>query len=89
MHSLSDAVYSDLSFSFFGIFEIGSVLCGPASSSAMLIIPGAVAGLGAAGIINGAMIIVSNYAPLEKRPGRRPMWRLVNIDEVANYHYSR
>ncbi|KAI2464678.1 efflux pump [Annulohypoxylon bovei var. microspora] len=53
---------------FFGIFELGSVLCGAAVSSVMLIIGRAVAGLGAAGIINGAITIVSSCAPLEKRP---------------------
>lgn len=35
----------------------------------MLIIGRAVAGIGAAGIINGAIIIVSSSAPKEKRPG--------------------
>ncbi|KUJ18477.1 MFS general substrate transporter [Mollisia scopiformis] len=54
---------------FFGIFELGSVLCGAAVSSVMLIIGRAVAGLGAAGIINGAITIVSSCVPLEKRPG--------------------
>ncbi|KAH9987956.1 MFS general substrate transporter [Xylariaceae sp. FL0662B] len=52
----------------FGIFEIGSVLCGAATSSNMLIIARAIAGLGAAGIINGAITIVPSCAPLEKRP---------------------
>lgn len=54
---------------FFGIFELGSVLCGAAVSSVMLIVGRAVAGLGAAGIINGALIIISSCAPLEKRAG--------------------
>jgi MFS family permease len=58
-------------FVFFGIFEIGSVLCGAAVSSAMLIVGRAVAGFGAAGIINGAITIISSCAPLEKRPGER------------------
>ncbi|KAK6955838.1 hypothetical protein Daesc_003482 [Daldinia eschscholtzii] len=53
---------------FFGIFELGSVLCGAATSSVMLIVGRAVAGLGAAGIINGAITIVSSCTPLEKRP---------------------
>jgi len=35
----------------------------------MLIIGRAIAGLGAAGIINGAITVVSSCAPLEKRPG--------------------
>ncbi|KAH6845699.1 major facilitator superfamily domain-containing protein [Chaetomium sp. MPI-CAGE-AT-0009] len=55
-------------FVFFGIFEIGSILCGAAVSSAMLIVGRAVAGFGAAGIINGAITIISSCAPLEKRP---------------------
>lgn len=37
----------------------------------MLIIGRAIAGLGAAGIINGAITIVSSCAPLEKRPGEK------------------
>jgi len=53
---------------FFFIFEVGSVLCGAAVSSAMLIVGRAVAGLGAAGIINGAITIISSCAPLSKRP---------------------
>ncbi|KAI1800663.1 efflux pump [Daldinia bambusicola] len=53
---------------FFAIFEIGSVLCGAAVSSDMLIVGRAVAGFGAAGITNGAITIISSCAPLEKRP---------------------
>ena len=37
----------------------------------MLIVGRAVAGFGAAGIINGAITIISSCAPLEKRPGER------------------
>uniref|UniRef100_A0A0L0N955 Putative HC-toxin efflux carrier TOXA n=1 Tax=Tolypocladium ophioglossoides (strain CBS 100239) TaxID=1163406 RepID=A0A0L0N955_TOLOC len=54
---------------FFAIFELGSVLCGAAASSAMLIVGRAVAGFGAAGIIIGAITIISSCVPLEKRPG--------------------
>lgn len=36
----------------------------------MLIVGRAVAGIGAAGIINGALIIVSSCVPMEKRPGK-------------------
>ncbi|KAI0023437.1 efflux pump [Xylariomycetidae sp. FL0641] len=54
--------------SFFAIFELGSVLCGAAVSSDMLIVGRAVAGLGASGIINGAITIISSCAPFEKRP---------------------
>ncbi|KAI0868536.1 MFS general substrate transporter [Hypoxylon argillaceum] len=53
---------------FFGIFEIGSALCGAAGSSPMFIGGRFVAGFGAAGIRNGAINIVSHYAPPDKRP---------------------
>ncbi|KAI5920338.1 MFS general substrate transporter [Camillea tinctor] len=53
---------------FFAVFEIGSVLCGAAISSPMFIVGRFVAGLGAAGISNGSLNIISNSAPLEKRP---------------------
>lgn len=50
------------------IFEIGSVLCGAAQSSIMLIVGRAIAGLGAAGIYSGALIILANSVPLAQRP---------------------
>ncbi|KAH7064488.1 putative efflux pump antibiotic resistance protein [Paraphoma chrysanthemicola] len=50
------------------IFEIGSVLCGAAQSSIMLIIGRAIAGLGAAGIYSGALIILANSVPMAQRP---------------------
>ncbi|KAK2595089.1 hypothetical protein QQS21_007174 [Conoideocrella luteorostrata] len=53
---------------FFGVFELGSLLCGVAVSSNMLIVGRAVAGFGAAGIINGALTIIACCAPVEKRP---------------------
>ncbi|KAK7968787.1 hypothetical protein PG988_007860 [Apiospora saccharicola] len=53
---------------FFLLFEVGSVLCGAAINSPMLIVGRVVAGLGAAGISNGAITIVSSCAPMEKRP---------------------
>lgn len=55
---------------FFGIFELGSVLCGAAIDSKMLIIGRAFAGFGAAGIINGTITIISSCVPFEKRPGK-------------------
>ncbi|KAJ7692748.1 major facilitator superfamily domain-containing protein [Mycena rosella] len=50
------------------IFEIGSFLCGAAPTSAMLILGRALAGVGNAGIFAGALIIIANTVPLEKRP---------------------
>ncbi|KAK3944725.1 putative HC-toxin efflux carrier [Diplogelasinospora grovesii] len=49
------------------IFEIGSVLCAAAQSSAMLIVGRTIAGIGCAGISSGGLIIIANITPMEKR----------------------
>lgn len=49
------------------IFELGSLICGVAPSSTTLIVGRAVAGVGAAGIFSGALIIIAFSTPLEKR----------------------
>ena len=53
---------------FFAVFEFGSLLCGVATSSNIFILGRAVAGLGASGLMNGAMTIISACIPLIKRP---------------------
>lgn len=50
------------------IFEIGSVVCGAAPTSVALIIGRAVAGIGAAGVFSGALVIVAYTVPLVQRP---------------------
>ncbi|KAH9866822.1 hypothetical protein J1614_008515 [Plenodomus biglobosus] len=50
------------------IFEVGSAICGAATSSAMFIAGRFVAGFGGAGIATGSITIISLCAPLEKRP---------------------
>jgi hypothetical protein len=50
------------------IFEIGSALCGAASSSIAFIIGRAIAGLGSAGIFSGGMMVMLPLVPLRKRP---------------------
>lgn len=50
------------------IFEVGSVVCGAAPTSSALIVGRAVAGVGAAGIFSGALIIIAYTVPLVKRP---------------------
>ncbi|KAH1412776.1 hypothetical protein KXW42_005777 [Aspergillus fumigatus] len=50
------------------IFEIGSLICAVAPSSAVLIVGRAIAGIGVAGIFSGAMVIISVTVPLPKRP---------------------
>lgn len=51
-----------------GIFEIGSLVCAVAPNSASLIIGRAIAGIGAAGLFSGAIIIIANTVPLRIRP---------------------
>ncbi len=50
------------------IFEFGSVLCGAAVNSTMLIVGRAVAGCGAAALFSGGMTIIGYSVPLRKRP---------------------
>ncbi|CAM1511655.1 Fc.00g091680.m01.CDS01 [Cosmosporella sp. VM-42] len=50
------------------IFEVGSVVCAAAPNSIALILGRAVAGLGAAGLFSGALIMMARILPLEKRP---------------------
>jgi MFS family permease len=50
------------------IFEVGSAVCGAAPTSVALIIGRAVAGIGAAGVFSGALVIVAYTVPLVKRP---------------------
>ncbi|EXJ94265.1 hypothetical protein A1O1_02658 [Capronia coronata CBS 617.96] len=49
------------------VFEVGSAVCGAAPSSVGFIWGRAVAGLGAGGLINGAMILMMYAAPLQRR----------------------
>jgi MFS family permease len=56
--------------SFLGLFEFGSIICGAARSSNMLIIGRAIAGLGSSGLSNGALTIIGAIAPMHKRPGK-------------------
>jgi hypothetical protein len=50
------------------IFEIGSLICGVAPNSTALILGRAVAGVGAAGIFSGAILIIASTVPLRQRP---------------------
>ena len=54
---------------FFGIFELGSLICGVATSSKMLIVGRAIAGIGGSGILNGGFTIIAGCVPMPKRPG--------------------
>ncbi|KAI0886808.1 major facilitator superfamily domain-containing protein [Annulohypoxylon maeteangense] len=50
------------------LFEIGSVVCGAAKSSAMLIGGRAIAGAGGSGLLNGALIILNSCVPPYRQP---------------------
>ncbi|OHF03888.1 hypothetical protein CORC01_00750 [Colletotrichum orchidophilum] len=50
------------------LFEVGSTLCGAAPNSVSFIIGRAIAGLGAAGILSGVVVIIVHAVPLRKRP---------------------
>lgn len=50
------------------IFELGSLLCGVATSSNFFIVGRAVAGTGSSGILSGALNIMVASVSLEKRP---------------------
>ncbi|KAG5913417.1 hypothetical protein E4U42_001187 [Claviceps africana] len=50
------------------LFELGSLVCGATPNSIGLILGRAVAGLGAAGVFSGALLIISRSVPLRRRP---------------------
>ncbi|KAL8683774.1 MAG: hypothetical protein Q9186_000260 [Xanthomendoza sp. 1 TL-2023] len=50
------------------VFELGSAICGAAPNSTALIVGRAMAGLGNAGLFQGAVIIIVYIVPLHKRP---------------------
>jgi len=51
-----------------GIFEVGSLICGVAPTSAALIVGRAIAGVGSAGVFSGAYLLIATSIPLAKRP---------------------
>ncbi|KAI0376197.1 putative MFS multidrug transporter [Hypomontagnella monticulosa] len=53
---------------FFALFELGSLLCGVANSSKMLIVGRGIAGAGSSGILNGTFTIIAGCVPMAKRP---------------------
>ncbi|KAL9122049.1 MAG: hypothetical protein Q9187_001396 [Circinaria calcarea] len=50
------------------IFEVGSILCASAPNSPVFIVGRVIAGIGAAGLFQGALSIVAVSVPLTKRP---------------------
>jgi MFS family permease len=60
------------------VFELGSLICGVSVSSVMFIMGRAIAGCGAAGVLNGAFTIIAASAPLDKRPGMKTLFPLTD-----------
>lgn len=63
--------YFDVKFTYLlalFIFEVGSVICGAARNSTMLIVGRAVAGVGASALFSGGMTIIAYSVPLHRRP---------------------
>ena len=50
------------------LFEIGSLICGVAPNMKVLIFGRAFAGLGAAGIFGGGMLVIAEITTLNERP---------------------
>ncbi|KAJ5691620.1 MFS general substrate transporter [Penicillium malachiteum] len=50
------------------IFELGTIICAAANSSPLFIVDRAIAGLGAAGVLQGSLSIIGQVVILEKRP---------------------
>lgn len=51
-----------------GLFELGSLICGVAQTSATFIVGRALAGVGCAGVFAGAIVIISLNVELRLRP---------------------
>ncbi|KAI1205136.1 MFS multidrug transporter [Annulohypoxylon truncatum] len=73
LQPLSGRIYTNFStkwtfLGFFLVFEIGSVICGAAKSSAMFTIGRAFAGMGASGILNGSLTIWTASVSPERLP---------------------
>ncbi|KAI0002657.1 efflux pump [Xylariaceae sp. FL0662B] len=73
LQPLTGRLYSHLNskwtfMSFIAILEVGSVICGFASSSVIFIVGRVIAGMGTSGIMNGALTIIAASVPLVKRP---------------------
>ncbi|EXJ90268.1 hypothetical protein A1O1_03367 [Capronia coronata CBS 617.96] len=53
---------------FVALFEVGSLICALAQSSTMFVVGRAIAGMGASGLLNGALTILAVAAPPSQRP---------------------
>ncbi|KAH8807090.1 major facilitator superfamily domain-containing protein [Xylogone sp. PMI_703] len=87
LQPLSGKIYTHFNskfvfLTFLGLFELGSLLCGVSTSSKMLIVGRAVAGMGGSGLVNGALTILSSAVPLVRRP--LMLGILMGVANIAN-----
>nr|EAQ70704.1 hypothetical protein MGCH7_ch7g111 [Pyricularia oryzae 70-15] len=73
LHPIGSRLYTYINlkwtfFIFLVLFEGGSLICGLASSSFMLIVGRAVAGMGSSGLMGGGLNIIAGAVPMHKRP---------------------
>ncbi|TLS22475.1 uncharacterized protein PpBr36_10041 [Pyricularia pennisetigena] len=73
LHPVSSRLYTYINLkwtflTFLVLFEGGSLICGLASSSFMLIVGRAVAGMGSSGLMGGGLSIIAGAVPIHKRP---------------------
>ncbi|KAI1153166.1 major facilitator superfamily domain-containing protein [Nemania diffusa] len=66
LYGLFSAKWTFLSALF--LFELGSLICAVARSSPTFIGGRALAGVGAAGVFSGSLVIIARSTPIEKRP---------------------
>ena len=59
--------FSSMQFTSFVLFELGSLLCGFASNSAMILAGRAITGIGAAGSTMGMVPVVLHFVPTHRR----------------------
>ncbi|TLD18394.1 hypothetical protein PspLS_10267 [Pyricularia sp. CBS 133598] len=73
LHPIGSRLYTYINLKwtfliFLLLFEGGSLICGLASSSFMLIVGRAIAGMGSSGLMGGGLNIISGAVPMHKRP---------------------
>jgi hypothetical protein len=71
------------------IFEVGSAVCGAAPTSDAFIVGRSIAGLGASGIFQGAMVIVAYSVEPRKRPMCASSFDFITFDGLMDLYRQR
>lgn len=86
LQMLSGKIYSKFNTKWtylfwFVIFETGSLICGVSRSSYVFITGRAIAGAGAAGLLNGSLTIAASIVPFERQP--RLIGTMVGLSQLG------